>query len=413
MIRPMRSILSPRVRRLAVLGIAACAVVLVLAPAAAHAATYDPLNIISEENWRDVSSMSQADIQAFLNAPLPGEGPSVLASYSCPEFGTHGGSIKSAAQIIFEACQRYDLNPKVILATLEKEQSLITQHLHYKTATHSHGTDYHITYALGCGVFAGSTDKHPGFGDQVYESAKRFGTLPGPYAWTPGATKYVHSYPDTAVQFPNGPAEPGVHIWIKPVNAPTWALYVYTPYYPQRSFWNYYVKFFGDPLASPRYRPVFSIYNKKTGGYYYTASVGERNGIMRGWGRYAQSVGTIFTLDNSSTANTTPLYRVYNKGNRKFTYTSSQAKLNTLLAKRNRAYRLDGIVAYVSVDPASGPPVYMMYNKGNGANFLTLSAAARDHWARQHRRSYTYVGVLCYVGTYVAPPPPAPPAPAP
>jgi hypothetical protein len=41
----------------------------------------------------------------------------------------------------------------------------------------------------------------------------------------------------------------GVKISITPKNASTYALYTYTPYYPQRLFWDVYVQYFGDPHA--------------------------------------------------------------------------------------------------------------------------------------------------------------------
>jgi hypothetical protein len=391
MVAVARIVLSPRALTRVFLVLTAAAALLFLSAAPASAAVYDPLNVISEENWRDVNSMSQADIQAFLSAPLPGEGASVLAKYSCPEFGTHGGAVKSASQIIWEACQAYNLNPKVILATLEKEQSLITQHAHVKTAKHSHGTDYHITYALGVGVFHDSTDWHPGFGDQVWGAAKRFGQLAGLYSWTPGKIKNVYSYPHAA------------RIDIEPLNGPTWALYTYTPYYPQISFWNQYVRFFGDPLAPPRFKQVHRLYNKKTGGYLWTVSLAEKYALLKTLGKRGRYDGVAFTLDASSTANVAPVWRIYNKRTRKYFYTLSIAERDRMIRK-TRGTRVDGTAFLASA--TGGTPVYQIYNRSTRVYYYTVDMAERIHFMKKHR--YRDYGVAFYLGP---PPPPLPSAP--
>lgn len=378
----------------------AASALLLLVPAVAMAADYNPLLVISDEQWRDVNSMSAGEIQSFLNAPLPGEGPSVLATFTGPERGEHGGAVKSAAQIIWEACQAYNLNPKVILATLEKEQSLITQHWHVASPGNSHGTDYHLKYALGAGVYSGSADMHPGFGDQVWESARRFGTFPGSYAWKPGQAKYVHSYPDSAAA---GGAD--VHIWITPLNGPTWALYNYTPYYPQKSFWNYYVKFFGDPLAPPRFRPVYRIYNKRTGTTLWTTSLGERNSLLKYWGKRGVNEGVAFTIDASSTANADVVWRIYNKRTRKYFYTASVAARDQMLRK-TKGTVLDG-GAFLASAAANGTPVYQLYARGTRTYFYTADPGERLHLMKRHR--YRDNGVAFYLAPYVAPPVPSTP----
>ncbi|MDO8915833.1 MAG: hypothetical protein Q7W16_07115 [Coriobacteriia bacterium] len=383
---------------LRVLAIATAAILcLGLTAGTAYAAIpYNPLDVISEENWRDVSSMSQADIQAFLEAPLPGEGPSVLAKYSGPELGEHGGAIKPASQIIWEACQAYNLNPKVILATLEKEQSLITQHVHYKSSKHSHGTDYHIKYALGVGVYAGSSDWHPGFGDQVWGSARRFGQLAGVYSWKAGQVKNVHSYPDG-----------GRHIDIVPLNGPTWALYTYTPYYPQVSFWNYYVKFFGDPHALPRVKSVYQFIGRRTGAYLYTASEAERYSIMARASRTWRFQGVAFTIDTSGTTNVSPLYRLYNTRTGRYTFTASTSERDKLLRLRYRRrayYRLQGVTTLVSLTAEPGAsPVYRLYNTRKNTFYFATSLAQANSLLRIRRGGWKSKGIAFYRGVYTPP----------
>lgn len=70
--------------------------------------------LLTDEEFTDGQRMSQPGVQHVLE-----EEHSCLATY-------HEGS-RTASQIITQAAQQYEVNPKVILATLEKEQSLVTR----------------------------------------------------------------------------------------------------------------------------------------------------------------------------------------------------------------------------------------------------------------------------------------------
>jgi hypothetical protein len=89
-------------------------------------------NIISDLEYRDYQSMSLAEIQSWLENPRWGDGylgrPSYLATYRTTDWQ---GVERSAAEIIYNAArdyqsQGYQVSPEVILTTLQKEQSLIT-----------------------------------------------------------------------------------------------------------------------------------------------------------------------------------------------------------------------------------------------------------------------------------------------
>ncbi len=91
---------------------------LVLAPFnRALGASFNPNNIISDFELEETDALSADSIQRF----LAGKG-SYLANYK----PTVNGAAKSAAEIIFSEAQTYQLSPKVILAMLQKEQSLLT-----------------------------------------------------------------------------------------------------------------------------------------------------------------------------------------------------------------------------------------------------------------------------------------------
>ena len=76
--------------------------------------------IIDDSIFTNSGSMSIASIQAFLNAKVP----TCRTGYTCLKDFTENG--KSAAQIIFEQASAFGINPQVILVTLQKEQSLVT-----------------------------------------------------------------------------------------------------------------------------------------------------------------------------------------------------------------------------------------------------------------------------------------------
>lgn len=102
-----------------------------LTPATASAA-FNQNNIMSDSIFNASGSMSSVQIDAFLNS-FPSScisqnrgfvSPNVVG-YN-PSQGFLYGSNVSAGTIIASAANAYDLNPRVLLATLQKEQSLVT-----------------------------------------------------------------------------------------------------------------------------------------------------------------------------------------------------------------------------------------------------------------------------------------------
>ncbi|NTW27974.1 MAG: hypothetical protein HGA39_01205 [Coriobacteriia bacterium] len=385
----MNSFVSAGTRRSVVVRLGLIAATLALGILAfgttkAFAATFNPLYIISDENWRAGYSMSQAEIQAFLETQN-----GVLKSYSCAEGGPnglHSQVIKPASQIIAEAAGYWNVNPKLIIATLQKEQSLITQPFHTASASDPYGTDYHLTNAMGCGVYEGSPDRHPGFGDQVWTGAQTLGCTTGSYKWQPGQQKLVWSYPD------------GAYILITPVNQPTWNFYTYTPYYPQQSVWNQYMLFFGDPLASPALKPVYRFYNKTNGSHFYTGSELERYTVMNTMSATYTFEGPAYSVNASNTANSVPLYRFYNVKNGSHFYTASAQERDTVIANWSSTYRFEGPAYNVSMTSTGGSPVYRFYNKKNGSHFYTVSLQEANNTILNYSATYNFEGIAYYIG---------------
>lgn len=97
------------------------------------AAQFDPNNLIDNNVFDNYNTMTASDIDSFLNNNFPQSCISTNNGFSAPQptgysptTGFTYGSNVSAGTIIYDAAQAYQINPQVLLTTLEKEQSLIS-----------------------------------------------------------------------------------------------------------------------------------------------------------------------------------------------------------------------------------------------------------------------------------------------
>ena len=82
-------------------------------------------NIISDSEFRDYQSMTQSNVQTFLvNQNC------FLSTYKTTDVD---GVEKLPSEMIYNAAQKYHVNPKVILTMLQKEQSIISTPLDKQT----------------------------------------------------------------------------------------------------------------------------------------------------------------------------------------------------------------------------------------------------------------------------------------
>jgi len=174
-------------------------------------ASYDKNNIIDDSQEQNSSTMDANAIQTFLNAH---SGP--LKTYSSVGL--------TAAQQIYNACVTYAINPYLVLTTLQKEQSLITN---------AYADPAHL--AMGWNTPDTSTYD---FYDQVHYGTRQFNLYYtrglAYYGWAVGQP---HSVSDGTVT---------------PANAATANLYLYTPWIGgptgvggNYSFWNLWYNTFG------------------------------------------------------------------------------------------------------------------------------------------------------------------------
>ncbi len=201
---------------------------LLCAPKVAHA-SYVASNLIDNVIYTNSRTMNQNDIQSFLSSK-----GSYLAGYGSYS-GRDGGNVP-AAQIIAEAASDYGINPQVILATMQKEESLITDPAPSASQ---------LNFAMGYGCPDSGSCSHPGFYTQVdyatwqlrynYEAIN--GRAWGGHAASEYPCKNADTisgfystglYPGNTVNFAGAGGHPGATIVI--ANAATASLYCYTPH---------------------------------------------------------------------------------------------------------------------------------------------------------------------------------------
>src|SRR3989339_843817 len=122
--------------------------------------SFNPNYILSDEELQDATCWNKNDIQSFLRSK-----GSYLATYTAPGLD---GYIKPASEIIYDAAIANKINPKFLVVTLQKEQSLITD----KTPD-AKQLDWATGYAVcdSCNTKDPSVAKHAGFAKQVDNAA--------------------------------------------------------------------------------------------------------------------------------------------------------------------------------------------------------------------------------------------------
>ncbi len=240
---------------------------------------FDAGNIISDSVFFNGSSMSVYDIQNFLNAKMPncdtwgtqpyggttraayasskGVGtpftclknysqsvPSVAGNQYCGG-GMTGGN-KSSAGILYDVAQACNINPKVLLILLQKEQSLVTDDWPWPV-------QYRSAAGYGCPDTAPCDAEYYGFFNQVYQAAKAYNR----YRINAADYNYRAGRNNTILWNPNvGCGSSTVYIQ----NQATAGLYVYTPYRPnQAALNNLYGT--GDGCSSYGNRNFWRMYN--------------------------------------------------------------------------------------------------------------------------------------------------------
>jgi hypothetical protein len=208
----------------------------------AAATGFQPGHIIDDNIFTNDNSLTEPQIQTFLNdmvgscyAPNakstnPGNGSCInqyventsnlTNNFSNPNATIPGGI--SAAQIIYDAAHEYDINPEVLLVTMQKEQGLVTDNWPYYS-------EYQYAMGYSCpDTNAGCSGTYADFYKQVDGAAWQFRH----YLNSPGAYNYWIG--SNTIDYAPGCGGSTVNIQ----NAATAALYIYTPYQPDSNVLN-------------------------------------------------------------------------------------------------------------------------------------------------------------------------------
>lgn len=236
--------------------------------AALSGADFDPGNIISDENFYNGSAMTEAEIQRFLEVRVGScQNSNCLAVHRADtptrtwSFGTCstyvGGAAEPAARIIFKVQQACGLSAKVILVTLQKEQSLLTN------PAPSDGI-MRKAMGYGCPDTSACDSTYYGFFNQVFAAGRQltwYGNPAGSFTSIKvGQVNAIAYHPNAGCGTKN--------VLVR--NRATAALYYYTPYTPNaaalanlggtgdacsaygnRNFWVFYNSWFGATTGSP------------------------------------------------------------------------------------------------------------------------------------------------------------------
>ncbi|HRY36318.1 MAG TPA: serine hydrolase [Candidatus Magasanikbacteria bacterium] len=209
-------------------------------------ADFNPNLIITDEEMQMCSALGVNEIQKFLEAK-----GSYLSTYSALDIDN---AYKSAAQIIYEAAQRNKINPKFLLVTLQKEQSLITD-----DSPTQKQLDWATGYAVcdSCSMNDPKIQKHKGFANQVDNAA-------GIIRW------YYENTNNGIVKKINSP----VFIDNQQVVPQSWAtafLYTYTPHlHGNKNFWRIWNTWFAGVY------PNGTILLSASSSQYYLVSDGKK-----------------------------------------------------------------------------------------------------------------------------------------
>lgn len=275
--------------------------------------------IVSDQNFYNGSGMSTSQIQTFLNQKIgrctigdPGRAPgsawgNTTIAWSCLNGAkwttsnrasntyckaVSGGSQQSSAAIISKIASACGISPQVLLITLEKEQSLISD-------TWPTARQFDVATGYGCpdtgpNYSANCNPAYLGFPSQVYYAAwqlKVYKANPGNYNYAPYRTNTIQWHPN--------PGCGTSQVYIE--NYATAALYIYTPYRPNqaalnagwgtgdacssygnRNFYQFYKAWFGTPnSAFPDVSPSHQFFTE----IQWMASTGLSTGIKTSDGR--------------------------------------------------------------------------------------------------------------------------------
>lgn len=401
-----------------------CSLLFVNAAKAAPVVGFNAGNIIDDQVFTNKDSMNVGQIQNFLNSKVSAcdtGGTQPASEYGRPDISrsqyaaSRGWAAPpytclkdysvngvSAAQLIYNAAQKYTINPQTFIVLLQKEQGLVTD-------TWPLSSQYVTAAGYACPDNAPCDSQYYGLVNQLEWSGKMFRAIMDNVPQDRWYTPYILG--NNTIYYNPGPYNNATQSYygrfgtkrdveycggttVNILNRATQALYNYTPYQPNpasidagygtagicgaygnRNFYLYFTDWFGSvrsdgsvsgqPLAQ-----VQRLYNTKTYEHYYSTDRNEIDNLVKsGW----QLVGPAFNVTTNS-AVAVPVYRLYNARVGLHFWTTSLAESASI--QQNLGYIYEG-VAFYTVNPSvvSQYPIYRLYNPRTGVHFWTLTPA--------------------------------------
>ena len=242
---------------------------------AAHAldgSKFDPGLIIGDSVYYDFGAMNVDQVQTFLENKVPKCKIAATDPFTCLRYfhmdvpardavdgrcsAIEAATNQSAAQIIVTVGRACNINPRVLLVTLQKEQGFISN-------TSPSEAQYRKAMGYGCPDTSVCSSKYYGFFNQIYSAASQFHWYGNPA----GSFTFLKVGRNVSVDYQANKKSCGARTFLLKSQA-TAALYYYTPYTPNeaalanlygtgdscsaygnRNFWRYYWDWFGSPIG--------------------------------------------------------------------------------------------------------------------------------------------------------------------
>ncbi len=402
---------------------------------AVSAAEWNAGNIIDDAIFYDKSSMNVNEIQAFLNSKLPvcdtaGAKTSEYGGGTRAQYGTskgypapfvclkdyredpatkannlHGsptppGGI-SAAQIIWNVSQQFNISPKVMLVMLHKESDRLIiddwpWSAQYRAAMGYGCPDTGPNYSANCSA------EYYGFYNQMYNAARqlrRYATYPQEYRYKAGQNNTIQFSPD--------PVCGSANVYIQ--NQATASLYNYTPYQPNqaaleagygeahcgaygnRNFWKLYNDWFGStngcPLSDSTY--IYRLFRVTDENYLYTQNPAEICQATKNFGYViegAVSKNNVSPSDEGARS----VFRLSRNG----IYIFTTDPIERDMAMQRYGYRYEGVGYYVSSVASGRYPMHRLSK--NGRYVFTVSEFEKEAFRSS---GYNYEGTPYYANS--------------
>jgi hypothetical protein len=400
---------------------------------------WDAGNIVSDAVFTNKNSMSASQIQDFLNTKVPicdtsgllpasefGRSDLTHAQYAalrgwpappypCLREYVDGGL--TAAQIIYNVSQQYQINPQVLIVLLQKEQGLVTD-------TWPLPTQYRSATGYGCPDTAACDSQYYGLTAQLIWSATMFRAIAyndqnwsNPYrsgnSWY---TPYLLG--NNLIRY-NPQVSCGETV-VNIQNRSTQALYNYTPYQPNasalnagygvgdacgaygnRNFYLYFTDWFTStqiPIncvgTETPATYVRRFYNPRTYQHFYSAfdcdiSFLERIGYI--------NEGPLFNTTPSTAPWAVPIYRYFNPSTGMHIWTPTYNTPAELLSSNTGYQQEAGIVFYVvRSDMPNVTPISSFYNPQTYRHVFGPSPSQQEISDLKTRGGYDLEGTAFY-----------------